>query len=275
MPNALDLMLETPALGAEVPALVLEADALRAGGALEAAREVAERAVQADPLLPPGHVVLARIYLALGEPGRAHAAWETALRLDPHNPAALRGMVYLACQRRDRASALRFAQAVTDGGPAETERLDVVAAVSDHFAADDDQDNRADVRTAPRGVPTIDSTPTTTSSANGATPLTVLMVDEAGLTIRALASSRDAGSTETTGAILSELACQGSLIAKDLGLGPCRELMVEAEEGSVAMAPVPDGLWVIVVGGRDAPLGSVRFGLTRARVRAAGSEEAL
>jgi predicted regulator of Ras-like GTPase activity (Roadblock/LC7/MglB family) len=275
MPNTLNVLWQDGPATLWDPPFVRDADATRQSGALDTARDIAEHGIAAEPLAPQGHAVLARICLEMGDVQAARAAWETTLRLDPHHRGALRGLAYLACQRLDLASALRFAEAARLTSTGEDAGDSDVALIREHFADPAYRGDRSDARTAPRGMSAIPDLPG--PDARGETPerlVAVFVADEAGLVVRALDGSvAPAPLLATASAVLSELGAEATHVADALGLGSWRELLVDGDGGAVALGPAGDGLTVMVCGDAHAPLGSVRFALTRGRASLARQEE--
>jgi len=117
------------------------AEALRRKGQLEAAQKVVLSGLQRYPHLPAAHDLYARILADRRDYEHAFDEWDMALRLDPSNLGALKGLGFLFYRAGEHASALGHLEAAFQQAPGDEglrtaiERLreivgDSIAAVS-------------------------------------------------------------------------------------------------------------------------------------------------
>jgi predicted regulator of Ras-like GTPase activity (Roadblock/LC7/MglB family) len=254
---------------------------LRRRGELDTAMRVVLRGLERHPYLADAHDLLARLSADLGDDQRAREEWETALRLEPRHPSALKGLGFLSCRRGDYAAADRLLRAAVQNDPhdrglqAAHER--VVALLAGHGAA-----------AAAHGVGPATSNgnghgqvPAVMAHAPaqaralfapllGAEDRTALLIDRDGLVIAGSyvdESGREVG--DEIGAELSGIVEESSRALSHLGLGVWESILVEAQHATVALAPVDDTV-VMVAAARDTHVGFVRRLLSRARQHATG-----
>src|SRR5690606_4909847 len=104
---------DLPRRGGEVardpgsPSYLPLADAYRRLGKTQAALRVCLRGLERSPGHVDGHLLLARLYLELGDRERAADEWAVAVRLDPENFDAHRGLGFFHLERGELSSASR------------------------------------------------------------------------------------------------------------------------------------------------------------------------
>ena len=111
------------------PSFLPLAEAYRRMGKTEAALRLCLRGLERCPGSVDGHLLLARIYLELGERERAADEWAITARLDPDNFDAHRGLGFFHLERGEYAAAgrhLERAALVRPGDPAVQEALAVL-----------------------------------------------------------------------------------------------------------------------------------------------------
>lgn len=128
------------------------ADAYRRLGKTQAALRVCLRGLERSPEHVEAHLLLARLYLELGDRERAADEWAVAARLDPDNFDAHRGLGFFHLERGEFSSAgrhLERAALVRPADPAVQEALSVLRRRQAREAA------RAKLRVSDNGVPPV------------------------------------------------------------------------------------------------------------------------
>jgi tetratricopeptide (TPR) repeat protein len=111
------------------PSFLPLAEAYRRMGKTEAALRLCLRGLERSPGSVDGHLLLARIYLELGDRERAADEWAVTARLDPDNFDAHRGLGFFHLERGEYSSAgrhLERAALARPGDPAVQEALSVL-----------------------------------------------------------------------------------------------------------------------------------------------------
>jgi tetratricopeptide (TPR) repeat protein len=93
------------------------AEALRRKGQLEAAQKVVLSGLQRYPHLPAAHDLYARILADRQDYEHAFDEWDMALKLDPRNLGALKGLGFLFYRAGDHANALSHLEAAFQQAP--------------------------------------------------------------------------------------------------------------------------------------------------------------
>lgn len=257
------------AVNAATPPLLRQAEALRLEGRLAEAEHSVLRALSDDPYLPEAHDALARILAEREDVQRARDEWESALRLDPHHPGALKGLAFLAVRRGDLSSSLRFLDAVLSASPPDRQAIEASEKLRFLLSDSPAALNREEVATAPRGVIAVTPLRRTVPAGYPAKLIAALLVDGDGHVVSDLAPVRNPGiSGEALGAVMSQLALDTSRALGELGLGELTSMSAECAEGALAVVPERAGHVVIVAADRDVPLGLLRRELLRHRARA-------
>src|SRR5690606_14484012 len=125
------------------------ADAYRRLGKTQAALRVCLRGLERSPGHVEAHLLLARLYLELGDRERAADEWAVAARLDPDNFDAHRGLGFFHLERGELSSASRHLERAALARPADPavgEALSVLRRRQAREAA------RAKLRVADNGV---------------------------------------------------------------------------------------------------------------------------
>lgn len=238
------------------------ADALRRAGQLDSADRTARRGLERHPYHPDGHDVLAKIAADGGDLGRARDEWEVALQLDPRHVGALLGLGWLAAQGGDHHAARRRWAMARDIAPTDPR----VACVARQLRT-------TALRPTPPVVapaaPRRESASLFASVERGGARFAFLLDDD-GLVLAGHA--RDRAGVDHSDALAAELAGLSSEAAyalRQLHVGEWQRLLVECEDGTLALAPTPSATITLVATAANAPAGLARLLLERA-CRSAG-----
>lgn len=290
------IRLMSDALAADPGSLVFLqlGEALRRKAQLDLAWRVASRGVERHPQRADAHDLLARVAADRSDFARARAAWEVALSLSPGHPAAQKGLGFLLFQQGAYADAERLLSAALTADPADTS----LRAAFDKVRAAADPAARPTVAmgsmphgpTPPRGSTAIAAPRASRITQALAAPVpfapvvvdardvfadvladpshAALLLDADGLVVAGqyrTADGRDLAAD--VGAQLSGVSDEAARAMRHLGLGAWRQISVEAQAASVAMAPCGAGV-LLVAAPRSVPLGFVRRILDKALERA-------
>jgi tetratricopeptide (TPR) repeat protein len=243
-------------------------EALRRRGQLEAAYKVVRGGLSRYPGLADAHDLLGRILGDQGDLAGAFDAWADALRFDPMQSGALKGIGFLYFRAGDIDAALEHLQRAADIDPDDESIAQALARV------------RAAARATPAGAPALSggefalaSSPEVSVESATATSLFpgaeqgdqgVLLVDGNGLRLSGnlrSASNEDVG--DRVAAELVGVSREASRTTKLLGLGAWETIAVESPEGNLFLvAPTPQTVLLTM---RDRSLPMARLGLIAER----------
>jgi len=244
-------------------------EALRRRGQLEAAYKVVRGGLSRYPGLADAHDLLGRILGDQGDLAGAFDAWADALRFDPMQSGALKGIGFLYFRAGNVDAALEHLQRAADIDPDDESIAQALARV------------RAAARAAPAGRPEpaedtsapaqVTAAPTEEGAA--ATSLFaspengdqgMMLVDGNGLRLSGnlrSPSNEDVG--DRVAAELAGVSKEASRTTKLLGLGAWVAIAVESPEGNLFLvAPTPNTLLLTM---RDPSLPMARLGLIAER----------
>jgi tetratricopeptide (TPR) repeat protein len=243
-------------------------EALRRRGQLEAAYKVVRGGLSRYPGLADAHDLLGRILGDQGDLAGAFDAWADALRLDPMQSGALKGIGFLYFRAGDIEAALEHLQRAADIDPDDESIAQALSRV------------RAAARATLAGAPaqregTLASASSPEVSVEDATETSlfpgpesgdqgVLLVDGNGLRLSGnlrSASNEDVG--DRVAAELAGVSREASRTTKLLGLGAWETITVESPEGNLFLvAPTPHTVLLTM---RDRSLPLARLGLIAER----------
>jgi tetratricopeptide (TPR) repeat protein len=241
-------------------------EALRRRGQLEAAYKVVRGGLSRYPGLADAHDLLGRILGDQGDLAGAFDAWADALRFDPMQSGALKGIGFLYFRAGDIDAALEHLQRAADIDPDDESIAQALTRV------------RAAARATPAGAPALSggafapasSPEVSVESATSLFPDVeqgdqgVLLVDGNGLRLSGnlrSASNEDVG--DRVAAELVGVSREASRTTKLLGLGAWETIAVESPEGNLFLvAPTPQTVLLTM---RDRSLPMARLGLIAER----------
>lgn len=219
------------------PSFVRLARAYRREGRRGAARDVVVRGLARNPEHLEGHSLLALMYVEEGDSIRARDEWETALRLEPGHFDASRGLGFLALERKDFAAArthLEAAARARPGDPTVRQALQVL-------------DRKVAAQPAPSGRNGGPRDPGRLFEPLGGEPCFAgaLVLDVHG---RVLAGSMDDEGEDNgalLGALLDGVVAEAHRTTELVDLGAWQELMIDCENATMHISPLPDGAVVL------------------------------
>lgn len=244
-------------------------EALRRRGQLEAAYKVVRGGLSRYPGLADAHDLLGRILGDQGDLAGAFDAWADALRFDPMQSGALKGIGFLYFRAGNVDAALEHLQRAADIDPDDESIAQALARV------------RAAARAAPAGQPEPAEDPiapaqvTAAPTEEGAAATSlfaspengdqgVMLVDGNGLRLSGnlrSPSNEDVG--DRVAAELAGVSKEASRTTKLLGLGAWVAIAVESPEGNLFLvAPTPNTVLLTM---RDPSLPMARLGLIAER----------
>lgn len=259
-------------------------DELRRRRQLEDALQVALRGLERHPYLADAHDLLARVYVDLGEDGKARDEWEMALQLEPEHLASLKGLGFLAFRRRDLAAADRHLRAAVARDPRDAglqtalQRVQTAlqAAPAGAPASAPPENGPAGLTAGPAGGSPAEHARTLFAPLLGDGDRTALLIDRDGLVLAGACVDPDGRDIAgEVGAELSGIGDEATRALTHLGLGAWQVILVEAQHATVALAPVHESATVLVAAARDTQVGFARRLVERARGRAAAWLESL
>lgn len=238
------------------PSFVRLARAYRRQGRRTVAREVILRGLERRPDHLAAHSLLAMIHVEEGDHEKARDEWETALRLEPGHFDAALGLGLLALELSQFDGARRYldmAARARPGDPTVAEARQVLV---------------QRLRTAPTAPPAPGARPAGTPTAPGTVasrpawgePSAVfgslmtepsflggLVLDANGLVLAGEIKDDDGRVQELFGGLLHAVVREAHRTAALVRLGEWRELMVEAEEAVLHVAPLPHRAVVVLI----------------------------
>jgi tetratricopeptide (TPR) repeat protein len=242
-------------------------EALRRRGQLEAAYKVVRGGLGRYPGLADAHDLLGRILGDQGDLAGAFDAWADALRFDPMQRGALKGIGFLYFRAGNVEAALEHLQRAAEIDPDDESIAQALARV------------RAAIR-APAGEPdqgeASPSAPVPAASVENATAATslfpgpengdpgVMLVDGNGLRLSGnLRSPTNEDVGDRVAAELAGVSKEASRTTRLLGLGAWEAIAVESPEGNLFLvAPTPHTVLLTM---RDPSLPMARLGLIAER----------
>lgn len=250
------------------PAFVPLARAYRRTGRREAALKLVLRGLERNPEHVAGHLLLALLHVDAGDREHAGDEWQMALRFEPGNFDAHRGLGFLALERGDLAAARRHLESADRARPGDPAVAQAREVLRRREAGSQAQvDARAGARAAEAGA--ADPASLFESLAEGGAFLGALLLDAHGLVLAGTlrqSGPADQGRGETLGALLNPVVDEAGRASEMLGLGPWGGLLVDCEQAVLHLSPVAEDAVVLLAARPDAPAGWV----VRAAERAAG-----
>ena len=237
-------------------------EALRRSGELELAWRVATRGLERHAQRPDAHDLVARIAIDRGDLARARTEWESVLALAPGHGGAQKGLGFLAFQAGDLDAATRHLGAALEIHPLDES---LVAALDTVRAS---RPERRPIEEAETDPARVADARTLFDDVLGDGAQAAMLLDADGYVVAGrylTADGRDLGAD--IGAQLSGVSDEAHRAMRHLGLGRWHQIVFEADQASVAMAPGGGGV-LLVAAPRAMPLGYVRRLLERSLERA-------
>jgi tetratricopeptide (TPR) repeat protein len=243
-------------------------EALRRRGQLEAAYKVVRGGLSRYPGLADAHDLLGRILGDQGDLAGAFDAWADALRFDPMQSGALKGIGFLYFRAGNVDAALEHLQRAADIDPDDQSIAQALARVRSAGRAPPAGVRGASEGTfasAPAPAVSVESAPATTlfsGPENG--DQGVMLVDGNGLRLSgSLRSPTNEDVGDRVAAELAGVSKEASRTTKLLGLGAWEAIAVESPEGNLFLvAPTPHTVLLTM---RDPSLPMARLGLIAER----------
>ena len=243
-------------------------EALRRRGQLDAAYKVVRGGLSRYPGLADAHDLLGRILGDQGDLAGAFDAWADALRFDPMQSGALKGIGFLYFRAGDVAAALEHLQRAAEINPDDESIAQALARVRAAARAPVGQPDQSEATFASDPAPAVavENAPSATSPFPGLEngDQGVMLVDGNGL--RLSGSLRSPGNEDVGDRVAAELAGvsrEASRTTRLLGLGAWEAIAVESPEGNLFLvAPTPHTLLLTM---RDPSLPMARLGLIAER----------
>lgn len=234
-----DIRMLTAAVAADPSSLLFLdlAERLRARTLLRPARTVVERGLERYPTLAAGYALLGRIRCDAGDHAEAADAWQEALRHDPSNTDARKGLAYLDWRAGDLASARAGLESLMHDRPGDAAVRLALAGLSAN------------------GAITADAAPAPTEAVPEPLAEGTMLVDAAGM--RLAGRLQNDGGPDVSEAVAAELggaSLEAARAARLLGLGEWRDAAVEALAGGLHLvAPSAETLLAAVRDRRTPP----------------------
>jgi tetratricopeptide (TPR) repeat protein len=249
------------------PSFLRLARAYRKQGRSEAARDLVESGLAANPEHVAAHTFLAVIHLDAGDHERARDEWETALSLDADSFASLRGLGFLALERNDLTAARRHlerAAQLRPYDPTVAEARQIVAlrsvAAAQRPAGGPDPATAA----APDPAPVPAAARESRSGAQLFEPLEDevafmggLVLDDEGRPLAGAMSPSDNGAGELLGALLNGVGEEAERTTDLLGIGRWDRLLIEGEGAILHASSLPSGGMLLLAARPGTPAGWV------------------
>jgi len=238
---------------------------LRKRGELAAAMAVAMRGGDRHPESAEAHDLIARIAIDRGDAEGAGAAWQAALRLNPRDGRAHKGLGFIAFRAGRLSEAIAHLALASEASPDDVGISGALEAVTGAIGAAAAREQIADSGGAPRAVAPGGDSPFSDVSVDGTT---ALLLDDCGMVLAAGGRSDDPDKAAEIGAYMSGVSDEADRAMRHLELGSWRMILIEAPEMSAGIAPAAGGAVVMVMAPRSTPLGFLRLTLERLTVRA-------
>jgi tetratricopeptide (TPR) repeat protein len=254
------------------------AEALRRNGQLEAAQKVVLGGLQRYPHLPSAHDLFARILADRQDFEHAFDEWDMALKLDPRNLGALKGLGFLFYRAGEHHQALGHLQAAFDQSPDDEglrtaiERLrdivgDVPAVVPAVQATNPAAFAREPEAPAEMAVPAALVDPARPSPFGSAQPASGqrLLVERGGLRLAGEVVTWTGEDVSERAAIEVEAVAHEVLrMADQLGLGAWRTLVIEADAMHACLVAPTDRTVLAEIQETTQPIGQITLTAERA-----------
>ena len=270
------------------------ADAYRRMGKTQAALRVCLRGLERNPGHVGAHLLLARLYLELGDRERAADEWAMVVRLDPDNFDAHRGLGFFHLERGELSAASRHLERAASARPNEPtvrEALSVLrrrqaresarakpAGEGDGSAPAANRSPTAAVAPEAAAAPEAAGAPAPVAAAGEVpqadggmgrwdpsqvfAPLGVeapylgwLLLDSRGLVLAGSVRADGMERGEMLGAVVGAAAEEAARTAELLSIGSWRGIVMETERALVHVAPLEQDLLVLTAAARGTPVG--------------------
>ncbi|MFO7259615.1 MAG: tetratricopeptide repeat protein [bacterium] len=268
------------------------AEAYRRMGKTQAALRVCLRGLERSPGHVGGHLLLARLYLELGDRERAADEWAVVVRIDPDNFDAHRGLGFFHLERGELSAARRHlerAARIRPGEPTVREALGVLRRRQGHEAprasgragtnasvpaadrAPADGAREAGAATAGNGASPRGSAPPATPGGGGkagrdpsrvfeplgaeAPYLGGLLLDSKGLVLAGSFRTDGTERGEMLGAVIGAAAEEAARTAALLSIGSWRGILLETDRALLHVTPLERDLLVLTAAARGTPVG--------------------
>jgi tetratricopeptide (TPR) repeat protein len=243
-------------------------EALRRRGQLEAAYKVVRGGLSRYPALADAHDLLGRILGDQGDLAGAFDAWADALRFDPMQSGALKGIGFLYFRAGNVAAALEHLQRAADIDPDDESIAQALARVRSAgraTPAGGPEPSEGTFASAPAPAVSVERPPATTlfpGPENG--DQGVMLVDGNGLRLSgSLRSPTNEDVGDRVAAELAGVSKEASRTTRLLGLGAWEAIAVESPEGNLFLvAPTPHTVLLTM---RDPSLPMAGLGLIAER----------
>jgi tetratricopeptide (TPR) repeat protein len=222
------------------PAFLQLAQSYRRRGQNEAAIQLCVRALARNSAHLEGHLLLAQLYLELGEHERAGDEWSIVLRLDPGNFEAHRGLGFYGLERRQHLDAERHLQEAARQRPTDTSVLGALALLAEGEGGG----------TSPPAPGQIFAPLLADTTCIG-----VVILDSRGLVLAGGLRRDFQGSAEKLAALLGGVLAEASRALGPAGIGVCRGVLLETEEAMLHLAPLGEGHSISILVEPGTPIG--------------------
>lgn len=246
-------------------AFVPLANAYRRSGHLDAALRLCLRGLERHPYLVEGHTLLARLYLEAGDRERACDEWAMALRLEPTNFEALRGLGFFALDQGDYSAARRQLRAAAAIRPDDVAVREALALATARIREAEEAPSAEQVR-AQAGAAERPRDPMRIFEPLEREALFqwAAVVDRQGLVLAASSVEQASAEVEARGAAVGAVAEEADRTSDQLGLGAWRGMLLEGQDSVLHLSAIGDGLVVMLAARPDAPAGWVMRSASRA-----------
>ena len=239
-------------------------EALRRRGQLDAAYKVVRGGLSRYPGLADAHDLLGRILGDQDDLAGAFDAWADALRFDPMQSGALKGIGFLYFRAGNVAAALEHLQRAAEVDPDDESIAQALARVRAVARAPAGQPGQSEDTLPSAPVPVEDATAASLFPGLENGDQGVLLVDGNGLRLSGnLRSPTNEDVGDRVAAELAGVSKEASRTTRLLGLGAWEAIAVESPEGNLFLvAPTPQTVLLTM---RDPSLPMARLGLIAER----------